>query len=278
MNNSTKPKPFVFVLMPFESSFNDIYQLGIKIASDDAGGYCERVDEQYFEERILDRIYNQINKADVIVADLSGKNPNVFYEVGYAHALEKRVVLLTQNADDIPFDLKHHFHIVYSGSIVTLKSELKKRLEWYFNNPQKILQPSSQQLDYYIEDQKIEENKIIKVKSYLMASPGWNNASINTELFIHNVSGYLYKEYSKIGIILDHKYNWHNTDFFLSPIPNDSTRKIYISEVLDEIFPGDSIKININIESDFDFNDLKITIRLFTELGYTDTNFVLSHN
>ena len=105
-------KPFVFVLMPFNSDFDDVYKLGIKQAVIDAGGYCERVDEQYYEERMLDRIYNQINKADLIIADLTGRNANVFYEVGYAHALEKRVILLTQNNDDIPFDLKHHFHIL----------------------------------------------------------------------------------------------------------------------------------------------------------------------
>ena len=48
---------------------------------------------------------------------MTGRNANVFYEVGYAHALGKIVLLLTKNADDIPFDLKHHQHIVYGGSV-----------------------------------------------------------------------------------------------------------------------------------------------------------------
>jgi nucleoside 2-deoxyribosyltransferase len=103
-----KPKPFVFTLMPFNESFNDIWKLGIKETCEKADTYCERVDEQIFEERMLDRIYNQINKADIIVADMTGKNPNVFYEVGYAHALNKRVILIIKESDDIPFDLKHH--------------------------------------------------------------------------------------------------------------------------------------------------------------------------
>jgi nucleoside 2-deoxyribosyltransferase len=96
MSNLTTPKPFCFVLMPFSESFSDIYELGIKEACNDAGAYCERVDEQIFQERILDRIYNQIAKADIIIADMTGKNPNVFYEVGYAHALGKNTILLTQ--------------------------------------------------------------------------------------------------------------------------------------------------------------------------------------
>ena len=45
---------------------------------------------------------------------MTGMNPNVFYEVGYAHALNKRVILLTETAEDIPFDLKHTPHVVYA--------------------------------------------------------------------------------------------------------------------------------------------------------------------
>lgn len=104
---ATTPKPFCFVLMPFEPSFSDVYEIGIKETCTTAGAYCERVDEQIFDGRILDRIYNQISKADFIIADMTGRNANVFYEVGYAHALGKRTILLTQKSDDIPFDLKH---------------------------------------------------------------------------------------------------------------------------------------------------------------------------
>ena len=85
--NTTAPKPFVFVLMPFDDEFRDIYEVGIKPACEKAGAYAERVDEQIFTESILDRIYNQISKADLIISDMTGRNPNVFYETGYAHAL-----------------------------------------------------------------------------------------------------------------------------------------------------------------------------------------------
>lgn len=127
---STMPKPFVFVLMPFDSAFDDIYKFGIKGACDDVGAYAERVDEQIFSEGILDRIFNQISKADVIIADMTGRNPNVFYEVGYAHALGKIVILLTQSAQDIPFDLKHRQHTVYGGKIDTLRTDLIPKLQW----------------------------------------------------------------------------------------------------------------------------------------------------
>jgi len=133
---STAPKPFVFVLMPFNEDFDDIYKLGIKEAAKEVGAYAERVDEQIFTEGILERIFNQISKADVIVADMTGRNPNVFYEVGYAHALGKIVLLLTQKADDIPFDLKHKQHIIYGNGgskIQNLRNELNLRLNWAIN-------------------------------------------------------------------------------------------------------------------------------------------------
>lgn len=123
-------KPFAFVLIPFTDEFNDIYRLGIKATADEQGVVAERVDEQNFSETILERIYRQIDAADFIIADMSGRNPNVFYEVGYAHAKGKLCTLLTKTADDIPFDLKHHRHLVYEGSIVTLKKLLTEELGW----------------------------------------------------------------------------------------------------------------------------------------------------
>lgn len=128
------PRPFVFVLMPFSEEFEDIYEAGIKPACKDAGAFCERVDEQIFREKILDRVYNQIAAADIIVAEMTGRNANVFYEVGYAHALNKQVILLTQDADDIPFDLKHYTHIIYKGKLASLKRQLESRIRWFAQN------------------------------------------------------------------------------------------------------------------------------------------------
>lgn len=149
--SSTKPKPFVFVVMPFASEFNDVYQLGIKAACVEAGAYCERLDEQVFEEGMLDRIYNQIAKADIIVADMSAQNPNVFYEVGYAHALGKRVVLITKKAADIPFDLKHRFHIIYEEGIAALKAKLFSRIAWFVGHPHEAKTSELDSLEFYVD-------------------------------------------------------------------------------------------------------------------------------
>jgi hypothetical protein len=121
---------FAFILMPFSQDFSDIYQLGIKEAANSLDIRAERVDEQLYKEGMLDRIYNQIDIADIIIADMTGRNPNVFYEVGFAHAKNKLCIHITKETADIPFDLQHHRHIVYGNSISYLKEKLVENLTW----------------------------------------------------------------------------------------------------------------------------------------------------
>ena len=121
---------FAFVLMPLSSEFDDIYKLGIKEAAVSLEIRAGRVDEQMYSEGMLARIYNQIEIADIIIADMTGRNANVFYEVGYAHAKNKLCLHLTQESTGIPFDLQHHRHIVYGNSIATLREQLIENLTW----------------------------------------------------------------------------------------------------------------------------------------------------
>ena len=164
---TTSPKPFCFVLMPFKKEFNDVYQIGIKEACDAAGAYCERVDEQHYDGRMLDRIYNQIGKADIVIADMTGQNPNVFYEVGYAHALGKRVLLQTRHSDDIPFDLRDYFHIVYGESLVDLRTRLTARLRWHVENPQPQGMREQDEISMYLNGARLLSNAV----SHVTAKP-----------------------------------------------------------------------------------------------------------
>jgi hypothetical protein len=130
-----------------------VYNLGIKETCEQSGAYCERVDEQVYSGNILDRVYNQIAKADFIIADMTGKNANVFYEVGYAHAIGKSTILLTQNNDDIPFDLKHYPHVIYNN-ITALKTELKKWVDWNIQNP-KIKIENKLSIELFYKDKNL---------------------------------------------------------------------------------------------------------------------------
>lgn len=127
---ATDGRPFAFVLMPFSASFDDVYRVVVKDAAEETNFLAERLDEQMFAEGMLERIYRQIESADVIIADMTGQNANVFYEIGYAHAREKLCILMTADASDIPFDLKHRRHIVYGKSVAYLRTELAKHLVW----------------------------------------------------------------------------------------------------------------------------------------------------
>jgi hypothetical protein len=102
-----------FVMMPFTAPLGDYYSKIYKPAIEKAGLRPVRADTDIFGTgKIIDQIWSGINSAKVLVAELTTRNPNVFYELGLAHALEKPVVLVSSNEDDIPFDLKH-IRVIY---------------------------------------------------------------------------------------------------------------------------------------------------------------------
>jgi CheY-like chemotaxis protein len=125
---------FAFVCMPFSPKFDDLYQLGIKPVVEAFAFKCVRADKLEHNRGILEVVYDHIATAHLIVADMTGRNPNVYYEVGYAHALGKDVVLLTQRAAELPFDLRGFNHIVYEGRITVLKEKLAQRLKAMLSN------------------------------------------------------------------------------------------------------------------------------------------------
>jgi hypothetical protein len=102
-----------FVVMPFHSLFKAEYERVIRLAIEEVGVECVRGDEIYTEQAIIQDIWKSIRQARIIVAELSGRNPNVMYEIGLAHAIGKPIVLLTRNEDDVPFDLRALRYIYY---------------------------------------------------------------------------------------------------------------------------------------------------------------------
>ena len=95
-----------FVLMPFAGQFKPIYDDHIKPIVLKAGLQCERADDIRGTNLITWDIWERINRARFLIAELTDRNPNVFYELGLAHALSKDVILLTQSMEFVPFDLK----------------------------------------------------------------------------------------------------------------------------------------------------------------------------
>lgn len=103
----------VFVLMPFHKSLLPIFDDHIKKVCDSLKLAVKRADDLFGSTKIIGDVWELIANAKVIIADCTGKNPNVFYELGIAHTLGKSVIIITQASEDIPFDISHIRYIKY---------------------------------------------------------------------------------------------------------------------------------------------------------------------
>jgi hypothetical protein len=126
----SRPKR-LFVVMPFAQEFNDVYVLGIRDVAEKLGFVVERADEIEHIESIIDIIQEKIRSCDAVIADTTSRNPNVFYEIGFANGVDRPVVLICRNSEVIPFDLQSKNFIKYA-SIVDLRERLEKRLRSLF--------------------------------------------------------------------------------------------------------------------------------------------------
>lgn len=102
-----------FVVMPFHRLFNEEYKYVIRPAVEQAGLECVRGDELFTRQEIVRDIWSSIRAARVVVAELTGGNPNVMYETGLAHAIGKPIVFLTRTEQDVPFDLHGVRYVFY---------------------------------------------------------------------------------------------------------------------------------------------------------------------
>ena len=100
--------------MPLDEEFVAQYTDIIKPILENAGFSVDRTNDIENQRNILRDIIESIHKSDLIIADLTSANPNVFYELGLAHAFRKPVILLTQSIDEVPFDLKSYRILEYN--------------------------------------------------------------------------------------------------------------------------------------------------------------------
>lgn len=232
-------KPFAFVLMPFDKDFDDIYHYGIKQACSELSIVAERVDEQIYSETMLERIYRQIDNADFIIADMTGKNPNVFYEVGYAHAKGKLCSLITQRAEDIPFDLSHHFHLIYDGKIGHLKSELLPRLQWMKDEMEKAKRETIQ----------------VSVKPpypSLEVSEFRHEGSFDLKIVLKNVSHSRSPEIDNISILATDSWRvYHNGKECPSEQPKNGMKKSFIPPTNSRLSANALSQIDVTLKKSF---------------------------
>ena len=117
-------------MMPFHPDFDRVYEVLQGVAGV-VGLRCRRADDIWENPAVMQDVVSIIDRSRVVIADCTGRNPNVFYEIGIAHTLGWEVILITQKAADIPFDLRHlrYVHYLNNGEgLSALANRLRSRL------------------------------------------------------------------------------------------------------------------------------------------------------
>lgn len=179
-----------FVIMPFsktqsctEQKWTEIFEYIIKPAVEESGfGYeCERSVAE--RENIIKGILEALNKANVVIADLTDNNQNVFYELGVRHTLANRTILIAQGEEHIPFDLKPYPVAFYSESpakIAEFKTDIKKKLKDIERNPDRADNPVADFLrERNIELLSAEKKANLKKLAALISELSYNINSVD---------------------------------------------------------------------------------------------------
>lgn len=120
-------------MMPFDARFSGVYD-AINRAAQRTNMRCDRVDGIWENHSVIQDVISLIDRSAFVVCDCTGRNPNVFYEIGIAHSIGKEVILITQNGDDVPFDLRHLRYLQYLNNGEGLH-ELEERLASRLQSP-----------------------------------------------------------------------------------------------------------------------------------------------
>ncbi len=124
-------------MMPFNAEFAAVYE-SLKETAGKVGLRCRRADDIWETPAIIQDVVSLIDRSRVVICDCTGRNPNVFYEIGIAHTLGREVILIAQADADIPFDLRHLRYVRYLNNTEGRKvlcAALEKRLTTLLANP-----------------------------------------------------------------------------------------------------------------------------------------------
>lgn len=124
--------PEAFVVMQFTDPFNDLYADVIRPVCAEYGVEARRADETTGPGFILQDIVQQIEDSTFVIADISEPNPNVFWEVGYAHAIRKHTILIADHETSLTFDVSGFRTLFYENSIAG-KRHIEDGLRKYIN-------------------------------------------------------------------------------------------------------------------------------------------------
>jgi len=113
------------------AEFDFVYSV-IKKSVEEHDIKCERADERYISEPIVENVKSKIASAEIVIVDFTGRNTNVYFEAGLADAWKKKWIVLAQSPADLAFDVRHVRAIIYSNSMgadENLKEALRRALQ-----------------------------------------------------------------------------------------------------------------------------------------------------
>ena len=110
-------KPHAFVAMPFKKPFKDTFHYAIQRPVQDSGLLCEVAYGEHFTGDIMTWVMGRIRSAEIVIADVSTANPNVFLEVGLAWGANRPTILIAQEGEELPFDVQGQRVHFYPGMI-----------------------------------------------------------------------------------------------------------------------------------------------------------------
>lgn len=135
MPKRNQPTKLCYVIMPFsktktcsEDEWTDIFESIIKPAVEGAALGYQCLRSEATTGNIIRKVVNSLYQANVVIADLTDRNPNVFYELGVRHTLKNRTIMIAQRRKDIPSDLHGYASHVYRWKTTAQKGELAKKL------------------------------------------------------------------------------------------------------------------------------------------------------
>jgi hypothetical protein len=120
-------KPKAFVVMQVAEPYDTFYREVIQNQAEAAGFEVFRMDEKAGPGVIFQDIQREIEQSEIVIAEITPPNPNVFYELGYAHALRKPTILLAQRDCKLPFDIQS-FRVVFYNDTIGGKSDVERNL------------------------------------------------------------------------------------------------------------------------------------------------------
>jgi hypothetical protein len=121
-------RPRAFVVMQFAEPYDTFYREVIQKQAEEAGFDVTRIDEKAGPGVIFQDIQREIEQAEIVIAEITPANANVFYELGYAHALGKPTILLAQRGAQLPFDIRS-FRVVFYTDTIGGKAEVERNLQ-----------------------------------------------------------------------------------------------------------------------------------------------------